>query len=150
MEREFQGYLYNSYIIIKLILLSKLLASSNNLMLPFKYLLQDTTGLIQMVAASLMLWRCTATSQTEWPGRASCPRRVRWRERAGVVAPSGSVPNKEDSRYVCLRMYSYLHDMLACSFNNNRLHKMIIFLDIVGVIKLNCQGKHTVSDSYTL
>lgn len=61
---------------------------------------QVTTGLIQMVVVSVMLLKCTATSPMEWLRLALCPRRVKYRERAGVAAPSGSAQNKEVSRCV--------------------------------------------------
>ena len=61
-------------------------------------LIQDTTGLIPMAAASVMLLRYSATSLTAPPGPVSCQRRGRWKERAGLVNPSGSVQKKGDSR----------------------------------------------------
>ena len=46
----------------------------------------------------MTLLRCSVISQMVYQGPVLCQRRGRWRERAGLVNPSGSVQRKEDSR----------------------------------------------------
>ena len=72
-----------------------------------------------MAAASVMLLKYFATSLMAHPGPVSCQRRARWKERAGLVNPSGSAQRKGDSRSVYY--YSLFHSLKSGKMNNNFL-----------------------------